>query len=578
MSHTNVAIGGRAGALARATAEDLKGRGCTVTFLDQSRLPGDLERVNLPRLLIFPFEPVPSRRAVRRKESDLRDLHQLLDWAARAGIGRVVLRSHAIAYGSSMKNPGLLEEGRISLLPKDSLERRWIEAEQAVFSAAGSPPARPGPAFSAAAVRLTSILDPEEGDLITNMLSSRFVVPLAGYDPQLQLLSLRDAAAFLAGAVLSDAGGIFNGAPAGTVPVRAALKAAGTFRLPVNGVLQKPVRSLFWKAGVARYPGEAADRIKYNWTISNERAARELDVVPQDSSTRALKQFLAAGGWGRPERVKESYDEFGLNPEYIARLNWWFTFMARVYWRAEVEGIENVPESDPALLVANHRGFMPFDGVVHRTLILAHRKRHIRFLVIPSLFKFPFLSDFLVRQGGVVASQVNTQKLFARRELVGIFPEGINGAFRMYRGAYKLGDMSRNLFARMAIENGVPIIPCATIGHVEIFPILAKVKSSLVVRHTGWPFLPITPTFPLLPVPLPTKWHIRYLEPIPLSGYSPSDAGNPQAVKELAARVCSVMQRNIDEMLARRKHIFFGKIFGPRAGDGLQRPAGAASR
>jgi 1-acyl-sn-glycerol-3-phosphate acyltransferase len=173
---------------------------------------------------------------------------------------------------------------------------------------------------------------------------------------------------------------------------------------------------------------------------------------------------------------------------------------------------------------------------------------------------------------------VNTQKLFARRELVGIFPEGIAGAFRMYRGAYKLGDMSRNAFARMAIENGVPIVPCATIGHVEIFPILAKVRSSLVVRLTGWPFLPITPTFPLLPVPLPTKWHIRYLEPIPVSGYSRSDAGNPQAVSELAARVRSVMQQNIDDMLARRKHIFFGKIFGPRPGDGLQRPAGAPSR
>jgi len=126
----------------------------------------------------------------------------------------------------------------------------------------------------------------------------------------------------------------------------------------------------------------------------------------------------------------------------------------------------------------------------------------------------------------------------------------------------------------MAIENCVPIIPCATIGHVEIFPILAKVRSSLVVRHTGWPFLPITPTFPLLPVPLPTKWHIRYLDPIPVSGYSRSDAANPAAVNELAARVCSVMQRNIDEMLGRRKHIFFGNIFDPRSG--LRDPAGAS--
>lgn len=266
-------------------------------------------------------------------------------------------------------------------------------------------------------------------------------------------------------------------------------------------------------------------------------------------------------GHGRPDRIKDDYDEFGLDPEYLQKWSWWFRFLVRVYWRAEVEGMENIPLAGPALLVGNHRGFMPFDGVVHRSLILAAKGRHIRFLVIPSLFKFPFLSDFLIKQGGVVASRANTRKLFERENLVGIFPEGISGAFRMYKGAYKLGDMSRNAFAKLAIEHGVPIVPSATIGHVEIFPILAKVRSSLIVRVAGWPFLPITPTFPLLPIPLPTKWHIRYLDPVPVDGYVPSDAEDPKAVNELARVTCEVMQRNIDEMLHRRKHIFFGSIF-----------------
>ena len=131
------------------------------------------------------------------------------------------------------------------------------------------------------------------------------------------------------------------------------------------------------------------------------------------------------------------------------------------------------------------------------------------------------------------------------------------------------------LHVRAQSRRIISIIPSATIGHVEIFPILAKIRSSLVVRHTGWPFLPITPTFPFLPFPLPTKWHIRYLEPIPVTGYSPSDASNPKAVNEVAAAVCSVMQRNIDEMLSMRKHVFFGNIFNHRAGTSPQRPLGA---
>jgi 1-acyl-sn-glycerol-3-phosphate acyltransferase len=408
------------------------------------------------------------------------------------------------------------------------------------------------------------------------MLAGRIAAPLAGYDPQLQFLSLGDAAECLVRALLSEAAGVFNGAAPGTVPAKTAFKAAVSVRIPISGVLQKPVRSLFWKAGLGEFPGEAVDRIKYNWTINSARACRELGFEAAESSSQALRSYIRHNGRGRPGRIKDHYDEFGLDPEYLQFWGPWFSFLRKIYWRVEAEGLEHIPAEEPALLAANHRGFMPFDGVMHRSLILERKKRHIRFLVIPSLFKFPFLCDFLIKQGGVVASQENTRRLFGRGELVGIFPEGISGAFRMYRGAYRLGDLSRNAFARMAIENSVPIIPSATIGHVEIFPIIAKVRSSLVVRHTGWPFLPITPTFPLLPFPLPTKWHIRYLEPVSVNGYSPADANDPRAVNELALKVREAMQRNIDEMLARRKHVFFGNIFEPAQRAAPARTMGAA--
>ncbi len=561
MSEGGIAIAGFIGPLALGTAEALRRRGCQVAILPSPQDPSLLAAARPGRLILFPFAPSLAKREQVKNGDGLAYIGRVLDWARDAGIERVVLRSHAVAYGISMKNPGLLEEGRVTLLPKTSLERRWLEAESVLFDHPGAGIKDSDGGFSAAAVRMASILAPEEGDLITRMISGRMAAPMAGYDPQLQLMSLADAAECLACAALSSSQGIFNGSPSGTVPAKAALKAAVPVRIPVNGVVQKPIRSLLWKAGLADFPGEVMDRIKYNWTVANDRAKREFGFSPAETSSQALKAYLSQIGRGRAHRIKDEYDEFGLDPEYLQRLKWWFTFLSKIYWRAEVEGMDNVPATGPALLVANHRGFMPFDGVVHRTLILDSKKRHIRILVIPSLFKFPFLSDFLVKQGGVVASQENTRKLFRRKELVGIFPEGIEGAFRMYKGAYKLGDMHRNAFARLAIEHRVPIIPSATIGHVEIFPILAKVRSSFIVRVAGWPFLPITPTFPLLPVPLPTKWHIRYLEPIPVDGYSPEDAGNPKAVNDLARVVCEVMQRNIDEMLCRRKHVFFGNIF-----------------
>jgi len=562
MNVTRIVVAGYVGDLARATSEALLKRGYEVSLLPYPRLPEGAGGEGSSRILCIPFAPSMSRRALARKEEDLARLRSVLEWALRSAVRRVVLPSHAIAYGASMKNPGLLEEGRPTLLPKTSADRRWLEAENMLFSYS-QPPSNP-PQFSAAAIRLCTVLHPEEGDFAAKMLAGKTAVPMAGYDPQLQFMSLEDAAEALACALVADATGIFNAAAEGTVPIKAAVKAAVPVRIPVNGVIQKPIRTMLWRAGWTQYPGEAADRIKYNWTVSSRRAQDELGFRAQMTSSQALKQYLAKLGKGRPKRVKDGYDEFGLDIEYMRRWAWWFEFLRKVYWRAEIEGMEHIPTAEPALLTANHRGFMPFDGVIHRSAILEAKKRHIRFLVIPSLFKFPFLSDFLIKQGGVVASQTNANKLFARGELVGIFPEGINGAFRMFKGAYKIGEMSRNAFARMAIENGVPLIPAATIGHVEIFPILARVNSSFVVRHTGWPFLPITPTFPLLPIPLPTKWHIRYLEPVPISGYAPSDATNPKVVNELAETVRDVMQRNIDEMLRRRKHIFFGNIFDHR--------------
>ncbi len=576
MSSIRIAIVGSIGALAREAAEVLRRRGHCVSVLNSPRLPRSLPGKPPSRLVCMPFSPSMERQVLQRKDADLAYLRSILDWAKDAGLERVVLRSHAVAYGISMKNPGLLDEGRPTLLPKASLDRRWLEAEEALFSHAGARESVSGRRYSTAAVRLTSVLAPEESDLVTRMVSRRLVVPMAGYDPELQFLDLADAAEALADAVLSDSSGVFNVSPDGTVPTRAALKASARLRIPVSGVFQKPVRSFLWRTGLARFPGEAMDRIKYNWTVSNDRARLELGFSPRFTSSAALKEHLRRIGRDGHDKIKEEYDAFGLDPEYLEKWAWWFHFLTRIYWRAEAEGLENVPAAGRALLVSNHRGFMPFDGVVHRSLILKARKRHIRFLVIPSLFKFPFLSDFLIKQGGVVASQSNTRKLFERENLVGIFPEGINGAFRMYKGAYRLGDMSRNAFAKMAIEHGAPIIPCATIGHVEIFPILAKVRSSLVVRVTGWPFLPITPTFPLLPIPLPTKWHIRYLDPVPVDGYTPSDAQNPEAVNELARTTCEVMQRNIDEMLRRRRHIFFGNIFGGQEDAGQAKAVDAA--
>ena len=159
----------------------------------------------------------------------------------------------------------------------------------------------------------------------------------------------------------------------------------------------------------------------------------------------------------------------------------------------------------------------------------------------------------------MIASQENAARLFNQGEIVGLFPEGIRGTFLPYKRTYRLRSFARSEFARMAVENQVSIIPSAVIGHAEIFPIIGRIDSSWVVKELGWPYLPIAPMFPLAPIPIPSKWHVRVLQPVQLEGLKPADAENDRLMKSFSDYVQQIIQKNIDDMLPRRKSIFWGR-------------------
>ncbi|MEZ5400202.1 MAG: 1-acyl-sn-glycerol-3-phosphate acyltransferase [Bryobacteraceae bacterium] len=453
--------------------------------------------------------------------------------------GRLVLRSHAYAYGADPKNPGLLTEDRVSLLPENSPERRWLRMEQAAAVRNAN----------YAAVRLTNVLAPEEGDDIVKRLASSGTPLLAGHDPNLQFISVADAARALADACQSPATGIFNATGTGAIPLKKAFRAAGTTRLPIPEPLAK-------LAGIGD-----PDSVKYNWTVCGERAAAELGFEPSQSTPGALAEFVRNKSGARPDRLQKQYDDFGLDVGYIMAWSAWFSVLRNVYWRIEVEGMDQIPAQGKALFVSNHRGFMPLDAVMHLYTVMHYRKRIIRFLITHTLVRKAFLCNFLAKLGGVIANMENAKRLLDAGDLVGIFPEGIRGTFQPYKKTLQLRDFSRSGYIQMAIENQAPICPVAVVGHSEIFPILARIDWSYITRDWGWPYFPIAPMFPLAPVPLPSKWHIRVLPPVGLQGLKPPDAAKPRVVTEFSRYIQDMLQTQILEMAGRRKHIFWGNIF-----------------
>ena len=255
-------------------------------------------------------------------------------------------------------------------------------------------------------------------------------------------------------------------------------------------------------------------------------------------------------------------DEFGYDAKFTETILPFLEFLYTMWWRVEPSGVDNVPAEGPALIVANHSGVLPWDGLMVN-LAVRHEHpagRQCRMLALDMFALLPFLAPLLARSGAVRANPENGERLLRKGELVGVFPEGVKGVGKAYKDRYRLARFGRGGFVRLALRTGAPIVPCAVVGAEEIHPKIASMD--WLGRPLGLPYLPITPTFPLLGplgvVPLPTRWSIDFGDPIPVEPYGPGGADDPILVNRLSERVRSTVQRMVDERLARRRSVWFG--------------------
>lgn len=270
------------------------------------------------------------------------------------------------------------------------------------------------------------------------------------------------------------------------------------------------------------------------------------------------KEFLDVG----LKAIKQGpTDEFGLDPNLVWYLRPLFEFLYYYYFRVDASGMRNVPPQEPAIIVANHAGSLPYDGVmINLALYNEHpKKRPVRFLVHDFAFDLPLIGTIVERAGGVRASPENAKRLLAHKQLILVFPEGIRGIGKPYEKRYKLQRFGRGGFIRLAIKERVPIIPTAVIGSEEIHPIVFS--SNELAKPLGVPFFPLTPTFPWLGplglIPLPTKWKIIFGKPISFKKYKKADADDDDLMQKLADDVRIKVQSMVNAALAKRKSIWF---------------------
>jgi 1-acyl-sn-glycerol-3-phosphate acyltransferase len=209
--------------------------------------------------------------------------------------------------------------------------------------------------------------------------------------------------------------------------------------------------------------------------------------------------------WGRSERMRgvarKAYDP-----------------MYRKWFRAEWDGLDRIPSTGPALLVANHAGAVPSDAPVIMHGIETELDRPVYGLADHFFKSVPFVGTMWSRLGGVVAHPDNAYRLLREQnQLVLVFPEGTKGTSKVYRDRYQLQRFGRGGFIEIAMRAGVPIIPIAVVGSEEAMPTLLRLNP--IAKAIGLPYLPVTANMltmgPLGAVlPFPAKFKLQVLDPV----------------------------------------------------------------
>ncbi|MEU6662422.1 lysophospholipid acyltransferase family protein [Streptomyces sp. NPDC046821] len=284
--------------------------------------------------------------------------------------------------------------------------------------------------------------------------------------------------------------------------------------------------------------------------------------VPRDGG--GLERRVASGLAFLRRRLTGDYevDEFGYDKELTDQVLMSLVRpLAEKYFRVEVKGIENIPADGGALIVANHSGTLPLDGVMLQVAVHDNhpQNRHLRLLAADLVFMLPVVNELARKAGHTLACAEDAQRLLEAGELVGVMPEGFKGIGKPFSERYKLQRFGRGGFVSTALRAGTPIVPCSIVGAEEIYPMIGNAKT--LARLLGFPYFPITPTFPWLgplgAVPLPTKWTIQFGEPIPTDGYPPEAADDPMLMFNLTDQVREQIQHTLYKLLVQRRSVFF---------------------
>jgi 1-acyl-sn-glycerol-3-phosphate acyltransferase len=279
-----------------------------------------------------------------------------------------------------------------------------------------------------------------------------------------------------------------------------------------------------------------------------ERTLDELAIrmLGRDFEDRLRRVPIVLAGGG--------VDPFGLDMAWAKYSMGVGAFFHRFYFRTEVHDIDRVPPGR-VLLISNHSGQLPFDGVVivASMFLDSEPPRVVRSMVEKWSQTLPFVSTFFARCGQVVGVPENARRLLELGEALLVFPEGVRGISKPFVDRYHLTDFGLG-FMRLALETKTPIVPVAVVGGEEQYISLGNLDR--IAKLVGAPNMPLIPQV-LVPggqMPLPTKYRLYFGEPMWFDG-DPDD--DDAVIEEKVLRVKATIQSMLNRGLKERKAVFW---------------------
>ena len=240
------------------------------------------------------------------------------------------------------------------------------------------------------------------------------------------------------------------------------------------------------------------------------------------------------------------YDPWGYNDNMVKLGLGFAKLLYDKYFRVVAHGLENIPRTGRVLIVPNHSGQLPMDGVMIGCALATneHGPRAARAMIERFFPTVPYLGNLLNSWGAVIGDPINCVKMLENEEAIIVFPEGVRGSGKLYKQRYQLQRFG-NGFMHLAMQLKTTIIPVGVVGCEETMPAIYNIAP--LAKLLGIPYVPVAPL-----LPLPARVYLNFGEPMHFKG----NVDNEDAVTERVEKVKTEIRRLIEVGLKERTKIY----------------------